>query len=411
MRSLTHGHLKSGLDSLRSAKFRSFWTMLGVIIGVASVITIISIGEGIKQQVGGQIHHSGKNLITVQPALLNTSSNSGSKGLNLLAGLNVTAPLTAKDIKTVAKTPGVAKSAPLTIATGTVHGDSSVYARGFVIGTTSDLPSLLNQSIAYGAFFEAQDDGSNVAVLGQNAVDAMFDQDVPLGRSFSFHGEDFVVIGIFNQFNTTPLSRQADFNSAIFIPNGTAERLTNNTAPTYSILVRPDNAAKTKLVTERIRQALDASHGGQSGFQVLSGSQNISASDTIVTLLTRSLAGIAAISLLVGGIGIMNVMLVSVSERTHEIGIRKAVGATNRQIWSQFMIESALLTFIGGLIGLIFAILLDGFIRLATNLQPVISWQIVALTSGVTVVVGVVFGTVPAVKAARKQPIESLRNI
>jgi ABC-type antimicrobial peptide transport system permease subunit len=279
-----------------------------------------------------------------------------------------------------------------------------------VIGTTPDLPSLLNQSMAYGVFLSDLDEGSNAAVLGQHAADVMFDESVPLGRSFTFHGQTFVVRGIFNQFTNTPLSQQADFNNAIFIPFDVAESLTNNTAPTYAILARPDDANKTDVVATRIKQALDRTHGGQSGFEILTGSQNLGTSETILNLLTKLIAGIAAISLLVGGIGIMNVMLVSVAERTHEIGIRKAVGATNQQILSQFMIESSVLTLSGGLIGIGLSFLIDLILRVFTTLQPDISWQVVVLASGVSLLVGVIFGSIPAVKAARKDPINALRS-
>lgn len=410
MKSLTRGHFKAGYDSVRGAKLRSFWTMLGVIIGVSSVITIVAIGEGIKQQVGSQIHSFGKDLITVRPALLRTGADSGSEGINLIAGLNVSAPLTASDYVIVTKTRGVAASAPLTIATGTVKGDYGKYTKGFVIGTTGDLPGLVNQSLAYGSFISDEDEGVNAAVIGQGTVKAMFDENVPLGRSFTFHGERFIVRGIFNQFPSTTLSQQADYNNAIFIPNDVAQDLTNNTAPTYTILVRPNDASQTQAVADRIKRSLDKSHGGHSGFEVLVGSQNLSTSDTILSLLTRSIAGIAAISLLVGGIGIMNVMLVSVAERMHEIGIRKAVGATNRQIWSQFMIESTLLTLCGGLLGIGLAYLFNITLRLTTTLQPVITWQVVLIATTVSLLVGVVFGTVPAFKAARKDPIEALRG-
>lgn len=410
MKSITRGHFKAGYDSVRSAKLRSFWTMLGVIIGVSSVITIVAIGEGIKHQVGGQIHSFGKDLITVRPALLRTGADSGSEGINLIAGLNVSAPLTASDYVIVTKTRGVAASAPLTIATGTVKGDYGKYTKGFVIGTTGDLPSLVNQSLAYGSFITDEDEGVNAAVIGQGAVKAMFDENVPLGRSFTFHGERFIVRGIFNQFPNTTLSQQADYNNAIFIPNDVAEDLTNNTAPTYTILVRPNDASQTEVVAERIKRSLDKSHGGHSGFEVVVGSQNLSTSDTILNLLTRSIAGIAAISLLVGGIGIMNVMLVSVAERMHEIGIRKAVGATNRQIWSQFMIESSLLTLCGGILGIALAYVFNLALRLTTTLQPIITWQAVLIATTVSLLVGIIFGTVPAFKAARKDPIEALRG-
>jgi putative ABC transport system permease protein len=410
MNLIAYGHLKSGIGSVRSTKLRSFWTMLGVIIGVASVITVVSIGMGIKQQISGQIHHFGKNLITVHPSQLQASANPGGDSLSLIAGLSTSGPLTSKDVGTATNIPGIAASAPLTISNGNISGDHGRYGDGFVIGTTSDLPSLLNQSMAYGGFLSDDDIGTNAAVLGQHASEALFNEDVPLGRSFTYHGQRFIVRGIFNQFTAAPFSQQLDFNNAIFIPNDVAEKLSNNTAPTYEILIRPSNAGQTGAVVSSIQRALAKSHGGQSGFSVLAGNQNLTTSDSILGLLTKLIAGVAAISLLVSGIGIMNVMLVSVSERKHEIGIRKAVGATNRQILSQFMIESSVLSLWGGAIGIVLAFLIDITLRLFTDLQPDISWQIVVLASSVSLLVGIVFGSVPAFKAARKDPIEALRS-
>jgi putative ABC transport system permease protein len=409
MKTLTRGHIRSGLDSVRASKGRSFWTMLGVIIGVASVITIVSIGQGIKDQISGQLHQLGDNIITVRPAQLQTAS-SGSGNFNSITGLSITAPLTSRDIDVVQHARGVAASSALTIVPGTPSADSGNYKDGFVIGTNHALPSLLNQSLSYGAFWTAQDENSNVAVLGEHAAEAMFNVDVPLGHSFTFHGQSFIVEGVFNQFSATPLGQQADFNDAIFIPNNVAENLTNSTAPTYTIMARGANAGQTASVANNIRRALIKAHGGQGGFQVLSGNQNLAANDSILTLLTNLIAGIAAISLLVGGLGIMNVMLVSVSERLHEIGIRKAVGATNRQIMSQFLVESTLLSLSGGAIGIILALLIDAGLRVSTNLRPDISWQLVALAAGVALAVGIIFGTVPAAKAARKDPILALRS-
>jgi putative ABC transport system permease protein len=407
---LSQGHLKAGFDSVRGAKLRSFWTMLGVIIGVTSVITVVAIGEGVKQQIAGQIHHLGNNFITIRSAQLDPGSGASNNQANLLSGLSVSGPLTVNDIATVATTKGLAESAPLTITSGRVTGESGAYNDGFVIGTSDSLPSLLNQSLAFGTFFNNQNNGTNVAVIGQNASNSLFNEQVPLGRSFMFHGQPFIVIGIFNQFTDTPLSAQANFNNAIFIPNDVAETLTNNTAPTYEIVARPTSSNQTTAVANRLRSRLNAAHGGQSGFEVLTGNQNIVANDSILELLTRLIAGVAAISLLVGGIGIMNVMLVSVAERTHEIGIRKAIGATNLQILSQFIIEATLLSVGGGLIGIGLSLAIDLGIRLATNLEPSITWQIVAVATGITLLIGIVFGSVPAFKAARKHPIDALRS-
>ena len=407
--SLTRGHLKAGLDAVRGAKLRSFWTMFGVIIGVASVITVIGIGQGVNRQVTGQIHHLGNDLITIRPAQLHPGGGDGSAGL-LSAGSGLSSTLRPRDITTVAGVKGVATSAPLTIATGRVSGDQGNYNKGFVIGTGSDLSSLLNQSVAYGSFLTPNDEGSNVAVLGPHAAEALFNEDVPLGRSFSFHGQRFIVRGIFNSFTTAPLSRETDFNNAIFIPNDVAESLSNNAAPTYEILAKASNVKQTSQVAASIQKALDKSSGGQSNLAVLSGNQNLADNQDILSLLTKLVAGVAAISLLVGGIGIMNVMLVSVSERTHEIGIRKAVGATNRQILSQFMIEATALSVVGGAIGVVISLIIDITLRLTTTLQPVITWKAVVLAVGVTLAVGIIFGTIPALKAARRDPIEALRS-
>lgn len=409
MKSLSRGHLKAGIDSVRSAKLRSFWTMVGVIIGVSSVITVVGIGEGIKQQIGGQIHQFGQNLIIVKPAQF-SSNNGTSTNADVISGLSFSAPLGIKDIDVVANTKGIAASSPLTIVNGAAHGDQGTYSDGFVIGATSPLPSLLNQSLAYGNFFSPADYGNNVAVLGQHASEAMFNEDVPLGRTFSFHGQQFIVRGIFNQFTTTPLSQQADFNNAIFIPNDIAESLTKDTAPTYEILARPAASRPAATAMKAVKQALDKAHGGQSDLNVISGNQDVATSSGILDLLTRLIAGIAAISLLVGGVGIMNVMLVSVAERMHEIGIRKAIGATNRQIMSQFMIEASVLSLTGGVIGIGLAFLIDLMLRAFTSLAPDISWQIVVLATVVSLLVGIIFGTVPAFKAAYKDPIEALRS-
>jgi ABC-type antimicrobial peptide transport system permease subunit len=410
--SLTRGHLKSGLDSVRSQKLHSFWTMLGVIIGVTSVITIIGIGQGVRQQVSGQIHHLGKNLITIQPAPLHPGSGTGKggSGVSLLTNVGIRGSVSNADVKTVANTKGVAASAPLSVVTGTVRGDNGNYNQGFVLGTSSDLPRLLNQSVAYGSFLDEGDVGSNGAVIGPDAANELFNEDVPLGRSFSFHGQQFIVRGIFNNFSNAPLNQVTDFNKAIFIPIDLANQLTNNASPIYEVLAKPADTSKTAQVAAAIRNNLNRAHGGQSNLSVTQGNQNLTSSNDVLNLMTGLVAGVAAISLLVGGLGIMNVMWVSVAERTREIGIRKAVGATNRQILSQFMVEATVLSLGGGVIGIVLALLIDLGLHLATNLQPVIHWPTVALAVGVSFLVGVIFGSIPALKAARRDPIDALRS-
>jgi putative ABC transport system permease protein len=409
MKSLTRGHLKAGLDSLRSTKVRNFWTMLGVIIGVASVITVVGIGEGVKAQVSGQIHHLGNNLITIQPSSLTSSGSLASGSASLLSTPGISGTLTSKDVDTVNETKGVVSDAPLSAVQASVKGQHGTYKGGLVIGTDNALADLLNQSMAYGVFLTDDDNGENAAVLGTDASQALFNEDVPLGSSFTIGGQQFVVRGIFNQFATEPLNNSIDFNKAIFIPYDVSQSITNNTAATYQILARADSASQVNKVANAVNSRLLSSHGGQQNFSVTTQNQSLASSNSIVDLLTKLISGVAAISLLVGGIGIMNVMFVSVSERMHEIGIRKALGATNRQIYSQFLIESTVISLSGGIIGVIIALLVDVGLRVATTLTPMISWQIVVLATGVSLVVGMVFGTFPAYKAARKDPIDALR--
>ena len=403
----SRGHFKTGMQSLRGAKWRNFWTMLGVIIGVASVITVVGIGQGIKEQITGQVRHLGKDLITIRPSQIHTGSSSNN--LSLLTGNAISGSLTSDDLTTIQKVPGVGLAVPLTATASTIQAETGAYNDGLIIGTTQDFPNLIRQSIAYGSFFSSDDYGTNVAVIGKTAADKMFNEGLPLGRTFSYHGQDFVVRGIFDEFSNAPLSEDANFNDAIFIPYDVSEQLTNNTAPTYEILAKPVQQTALNQVVDRVNAAVIKAHGGAHDVSVQRQDQTLSGSNTILDLLTRLITGIAAISLLVGGIGIMNVMLVSVTERLHEIGIRKAIGATNRQILSQFMVEATVLSLSGGILGIIVAYVIDGLLRVFTALQPSITWPIVVIATGVSLIVGIIFGSVPALKAARKDPIEALR--
>lgn len=409
MRSATKGQMKSGIDAVRVAKLRNFWTMLGIIIGVASVILVVAISEGVKQQINGHISHIGSDVITVEPNAVHTNGSSLDT-LSLLSGLNISGTLSGADISRVANTKGVSQDAPLSAMTAKVKGNQSAYASGLVVGTTSNFPSLLNQQMQFGTFLTSNDDQSNGVVLGAQAAIDLFDEDVPLGLPLSINGQSYVVRGVLDNFEDTPLSSGAEFNKAVFITYNNSENLTNNTITTYEILAKPKNPSQTVQVTKAINARLLSSHGGQADFSVLDQSQSLANSNAVLNLITKLIVGVAAISLLVGGVGIMNVMLVSVTERMHEIGIRKALGATNRQILNQFMVEATMLSMIGGIIGVLVAYFVDILLRITTNVEPAISWQVVVLACLVSIAIGIVFGSFPALKAARRDPIEALRS-
>ncbi|HVC36534.1 MAG TPA: ABC transporter permease [Candidatus Dormibacteraeota bacterium] len=407
MKSLTRGHIKIAVTNLRSNRLRSLLTMLGVIIGVTSVISVVSIGQGIKHQIGDQINRLGKNVIIIRPLQLGAGQTGSA--LPLLSGFSVTSGLNDQDYKAVSSTTGVKMAVPLSLVAGATKGDNTSQT-SVVVGTSDNFPSLVNQSLAEGVFFSSDENSLNVAVLGQNAANALFNENVPLGRSFTFRGQQFVVRGIFNQFTYTPLSNDINYNDAIFIPYDMAQGLTNNNSPIYEILAQSDSVHSVDQTSSQINQNLIKLHNGQPDFSVLKGYQDLSSANKILKLITRLISGVAAIAMLVGGVGIMNVMLVSVTERMQEIGIRKAVGATDRQILNQFMTEAAVLSLAGGLAGVILSLIINLVLRILTNLQPTINWQIIALSSAISIAVGIIFGSVPAIKASRKDPINALRN-
>lgn len=411
MRSITRGNIKSAINSVRSSKWRSLLTMLGIIIGIVSVVTVVSIGEGIKKQVVTQINHLGKDLITVRPGqLVNRDENGQITGVNLFSGLSTTGALSDKDVEVIKTTKGVKLAVPLSIVAGPVGFDNKTYSSVAVIGTTPELPQALKQPVEFGGFFTDSDDNQNGAIVGKKVAEDVFRDEVPLGRSFIFHEQEFVVRGVFKEFKNATLSLDTDFNNAIFIPYPVARDLTNNNAAIYEILAQPNDPKASAVIASNIKQNLMRAHGGQEDFTILKQDESLGVTSNILDLMTRLIGGVAAISLLVGGIGIMNVMLVSVTERMHEIGIRKAIGATSRQIMSQFLIEATVISVVGGIIGIVVSIILNYVIRITTDIEPVVSWQVVVIAALVSLMVGIIFGTAPALKAARKDPIEALRN-
>ncbi len=411
MSSATQGNIKNAVMSLRGTKWRSALTMLGIVIGVVSVVTVVAIGEGIKHQVGAQINQLGHDLITVRPGQLVQRSNSGAiNGVALFPDVTTGGSLSNQDLQTVSQAAGVQQAVPLGLVSGGVRIGNHAQAVP-VIATTYNLPAILNQNLAFGSFFGSDvTDEPNIAIVGYQAAESLFHEHNAPGHSFNFLGQSFVVRGVFNQFDTSPLSFSTDFNNAIFIPYSTAQSLTQNNLTPFEILAKPAEPTQTKTVVNNISSSLLKQHQNQQKFTVLQQDESLAVTNNILDLLTKLVGGVAAISLLVGGVGIMDVMLVSVAERMHEIGIRKALGATNQQILSQFLMEATVLSLAGGIVGILLAFLVDYLLHVFTNLTPFISWQVVLLATFVSLLVGMVFGTIPALKAARKDPIDALRN-
>jgi putative ABC transport system permease protein len=376
--------------------------MFGITVGVASVIVIIGISQGVKNEITNQVYAYSKNVITVTSKAANLS-NFG------VPQIPTVSTLTNQDVSSISKIKGVKASVPMIVESGLVTGEKT-FRGGVVIATSPDLPSVINQSLAYGSFFSSADTSSDPAVLGYNASSGLFKENVPLGFSFTWRGQTFIVDGVLNSFRATPFSNNTLYNNAIFIPVASAKQLIPGGGSLFQILVRVDNSKDLSQVAARISAALLRNHGGQSNFSVLLPSQVAQNNTGILNLLTELTIGIALISLFVGGVGIMNVMLVSVAERIHEIGIRKAIGASNRQVMSQFLVESTTVSITGGLIGIGLALIADLVLKLSTNLSPSINWEIIVIGAAVSMLIGIVFGSIPAIRAAGKEPIEALRN-
>ena len=403
------GNLKVALASLRQSRWRTFFTMFGIIIGICSVVTVVSLGEGLKHQLSGQINQLGSNVLTVRPGHL-TSQASGLNSLNLSA-LLTPSTLTTQDAASLQRLPAVSNVAPLEFVTSTATSDSGELDNIIVAGTSSNLLDILRQQVAYGTFFSADDADQNFAIIGSDVATKLFKELNPVGSTIHIDGQDFIVHGVLNPTTGSLLSiGQADYNSSIFIPSAAAEGLTAGHTNILQILVQTKSSANINAAAGQVQKAIAHNHGGTVDFTVLKQDELLNVNDQVVSTVTSFISGIAAISLLVGGIGIMNIMLVSVSERTREIGIRKAIGATNRQILSQFLVEGLALSIGGGIIGIIVSLIINQLLRIYSSWHPLIDWPVVILAVGISVAAGVLFSLAPALKAARKDPIAALRG-
>lgn len=398
MSTFNKGNLKAAWTTVRHSRGRSSLTILGIMIGVASVILIVAIGAGVQRQLKIESGYLGHNIVTIKPET----------GNNPLQPMPAT--LSPADATAVGQVSGVSNVIPFGTLSGMAQSDEAGTQAATIIAAGPQVKDLLSNSLAYGSFYGGTETTSYTAVLGEHLASKLFQEEVPLGQSVILHGQRFVVQGVLQSFADTPLSPTSDLNDAVIIPLDVAAKLPNNNLQVYQILAEVEPNANQAAVISAINQAMKNSHGGQVDFKVLAPGESTLSNDHLINLLTLAIGGIAAISLLVGGIGIMNVMLVSVTERSQEIGIRKAVGATNQQILNQFLTESTLLSVIGGLVGIAVALGAEGLIWLLTDLKPVVSWQVIVAAFVVSVAIGVLFGSAPAMKAARKNPIEALRR-
>ncbi len=399
--------LEETYSALFSNKVRSGLTMLGIVIGISSVIALISVGQGAQNSIQANIQSIGSNLVLVMPGAQR------GVGVSVSAGRGSAQSLTLADSQAIAGLTNVLAVAP------EVDGRDQITTKGqntntSVIGTTSSYPAVRNVQIADGSFISDQNitDLSKVAVLGPTARDDLFGVGATnvIGQDIRIKGDVFKIIGITVAKGGSGFGSQDDM---IFVPLSSAQKFLVGNDYLSSISVEAQSADVMTTLQSDITTLLLGRHNiknaAQADFSTLNEADIVATASSVTSTFTILLGAVAGISLLVGGIGIMNMMLTTVTERTREIGLRKAIGAKASDISKQFLIEAVMLTLIGGLVGVVLGWSVSFIVTYFKILETQVSISSILLAFGVSTLIGIIFGYYPARRAAGLNPIDALR--
>jgi putative ABC transport system permease protein len=383
------------LGALVANRLRSALTMLGVVIGVAAVVVLVALGSGAKQEVEQQVEGLGSNIIIVVP------------GKFELGSAPSISRLTLDDVDLLGRVVGDPRRVAVSIASGENVGVGRRQTFVTVNGVNENVPNVFDRPLARGDYITASDVDTRrrVAVLGSTVVRRVFGDVDPLGRQVSIAGVRFRVIGVFAPVGST---FGVDRDTEVHIPVTAAQRLFG-VDRIDALAVKAPRADDVEPLQKKLTAALQDKYDGEQ-FSAVTQTQILGTIGRILGLLTLVLSAIAAISLLVGGVGVSNIMLVSVRERTREIGLRKALGARQRDILLQFLIEAVLLCVVGGVIGIALGVGSSLLVAAVTPLPAVIAWWSPALAFAVSAAVGIFFGVAPARRAGRLDPVVALRT-
>ncbi|MCK4592090.1 ABC transporter permease [Candidatus Parcubacteria bacterium] len=403
--------IKSSFTNLAANKARSFLTMLGMIIGVGSVISIMSIGAGAQSLIFNEIASFGTNLVGIMPGGSEEDAPPAS-----MMGMVITT-LTYDDAKAVGEIPYITAVTPYSTGNANISFGDKIKNTTF-LGVTSQYVNVEDNEVSSGRFIFPEEDESTarIVVLGSEVKEDLFGEDDPLNKRIKIDKTSFIVVGVMKKKGA---SLMASRDKEVFIPVKTAQKVMLGIDHIGLIRAKIDDEKNAPLVISEIRKLLQQRHNIKDpkkiDFTVQSMDQALDMIGTVTDALNLFLGAIAAISLIVGGIGIMNIMLVSVTERTREIGLRKALGANKGNILTQFLTEAMIITFIGGLIGIIggsiFAVLIAKIANYAGyEWDLIISLFSIVLSFIIATIIGLVFGIYPANKAAKLNAIEALRH-
>jgi putative ABC transport system permease protein len=394
--------LKEAFRSLLSNKLRSGLTILGIIIGITAVIAMLSIGEGAKRQLAQSVENLGSNQLNVLPGFIQPG-----RGI-VSAGRGTAQSLKMRDVDVIKKIEGVKAVSPEISRRFQVISSSGKNTNVLVIGVTPEYLLVRNSKVEKGYFFK-ENDLNRVAVLGPTVAEDLFAEEDPIGKTIRINKVNFKVIGVLEVKGSIGF---INADEVVLIPLLVMQKLLVGSEYLSLIAVQAESSELVDKVKDDITNALLKEHKvspENQDFSVIAAQQFLNTFNALINTMTIFLASIAAISLIVGGIGIMNMMLTSVTERTKEIGLRKAIGAKKKEILIQFLIESVILTLIGGIFGIILGSLISIGVSKFANITSEVSLYSIFLSLTFSSLVGIIFGYWPAKRAAELDPIVALR--
>ena len=395
---------KSAITALKNSKLRTSLTMIGIVIGITAVILIYSIGQGAVAFITGELASFGTDYFQINPGNSQFSTFAGSQSLTFEDMEAIESDKSLTNIKYVV---------PISMASVKVQANGEEDEL-LTYGTTHQAVEIFKPDIVDGEFITEEQElaSEKVAVIGKDAAETFFGADSsPVGQTIRIHGKVFRITGL---ISSSSALAGGVLNNSIFVPVDvvTNEILGRNVLQEIDISVHDQEAINQTMddVEEILRDRHDLDEGDQNDFQIASAQDILTTVETITSLLTTMIAGISGISLVVGGVGVMNIMLVSVTERTKEIGLLKAIGAKQKDILTQFLVEAVVMTLIGGIIGIILGVAGAFAVSKVAGIPFVVSIPAIVIAVGVSTLVGVVFGLYPARRAAQLSPIDALRH-
>jgi len=403
-----NAHIDNARQSLRGSRLRTSLTMLGVAIGVASITAILALGAGASAIIGHQVDELGGNIAVVRPTSI--VSDPLSHLTQLQSGATfASSTLTMGDVDAIAELPGVEAAAPLMTLSGPIKGEAARPSNGVIVVSTPDLLNVSSLSVRLGQFLDDRVSASTVVIGPQLAI-SLFGTEDSIGKKVEIRNHAFTVIGVLERSNQPINYNSIDFDTAVIMNTRSMELTGADGSQVQQINIKSSSVTQLRSVVATANKTLLNRHLGQADFEILTGAEIAQPTSQLFLIVAGVTTAVAGISLLVGGIGIMNIMLVNVAERTREIGLRKALGARRSDIAWQFLIESIIISIGGGIIGFALGYAAAFVISIFLTFDPVLSWEIAGLSLGVSLATGLLFGIYPAIRAARKDPIRALRQ-